>query len=70
MRDDARLGGQSEIIRPMDNQRRLFPGLFLIAIGVVFLLRNAGLIRGRLGMYLLSMALILWGLSKLTRRSG
>ena len=53
----------------MTHRQSIFPAFFLIALGVFFLLRNAGMIRGRFVQYLISVALILWGITKLVARS-
>ena len=52
----------------MMDRHRMFPAFFLIAIGVFFLLRNAEVIQGKLVPYIVAVALIFWGISKLTMR--
>jgi hypothetical protein len=52
----------------MIHRRRIFPALFLIAVGVFFILRNTGMIHGRTLELVVSVALIVWGISKLAGR--
>lgn len=45
-------------------------GIFLIIIGVIFLLKNLGFITGGLWDIFWPIVLIVWGLSLITKKSG